>query len=426
MSDLAAYPSDLSPVPAPTRNPIFFGPNGLRAGWGLLLFALLLGILFMIFDAATQIQHLTHPSAEFLKNPFFTPKIQLAEAVFYMLAVVFGAILLGRGTDFPQGKAILTLILLLVSVFLITNAIVHVVHLQHEKTAAAAAQGKPEAKPATPVSAPAANSTKQELGAAGSEAVTFGLVLLVTWIMSRIEHRPFGQYGLGGNSRRWPQFAKGLVSGFAALSLLILGLYLGHWITFNGFLLHTASAVVSNGLLWFLAFLMVGFFEEFMFRGYLQFTLARGIGFGAVGFFISAAIFNFSFGFAHSSNPGESPIGLFTAGLIGFVFCISLWYTRSLWWAIGFHATWDWGESYFYGTADSGGVSQGRLLDTHPQGKLLLSGGPTGPEGSALCLVIIVLIAVWVWYSLRNERNKSTNQALVNPIDTTQAPLLDT
>jgi membrane protease YdiL (CAAX protease family) len=423
MSDLAASP--LPELPAPERNPIFFGPDGLRAGWGILLFALLLGILYMVIDAATQIQHLIHPAAEYLKSPFFTPKVQLAEAVFYMLAVVFAAILLGRGLDFPNGKAILTLILLLVSLFLITNAIVHVIHLQHERAAAQAAQGKTPAKQSPPSSAPAANSTQQELTAAGSEALTFAIVLLVTWIMSRVEHRPFGQYGLGGNARRWPQFAKGLFSGFAALSLLILGLYLGHWISFNGFLLKSPGAILSNGMLWLLAFLMVGFFEEFMFRGYLQFTLARGIGFGAIGFFIAAAVFNFSFGFVHGSNPGESPIGLFTAGLIGFVFCISLWYTRSLWWAIGFHATWDWGESYFYGTADSGGVSQGRLIDTHPQGKLLLSGGATGPEGSALCLLVIVLIAIWVWYSLRNERNKSTNQALVNPLDTTQAPLLD-
>jgi membrane protease YdiL (CAAX protease family) len=207
-----------------------------------------------------------------------------------------------------------------------------------------------------------------------------------------------------------------LVSGFAALSLLVLGLYLGHWITFGGTLLHTPGAIFKNGLLWLIAFIMVGFFEEFFFRGYMQYTLARGIGFGAIGFFIAAAVFNFGFGFAHGSNPGESPIGLWTAGLIGFVFCISLWYTRSLWWAVGFHATWDWGESYFYGTADSGGVSQGRLFNTHPQGKLLLSGGATGPEGSALCLFIILLIALFVWLTLRKERDKATNQALINPL----------
>jgi membrane protease YdiL (CAAX protease family) len=406
-------PQDLPPTPPPdSRHSIWIGPNGLRAGWGIMLFALLAGIAFMTGSAATQIQHLFHPTAEMLANPLFTPRVQLVEDIFYLITVIFSAILLGRRRPFTPGRTALTAVLLLVSLGLITNAVIHVVHVRHQR---AAEQG-PQVKQAPPSSAPAANPTSQELGAAGSEALTFGFVLLVTWIMSRVEHRRFGEYGLGGNSRRWPQLAQGLISGFAALTLLIAALYLGHWISFNGFLLHGAGAILKNGALWLLAFIFVGFFEEFFFRGYLQFTLARGIGFGAIGFFIAAALFNFSFGFVHGSNPGESPIGLFTAGLIGFVFCISLWFTRSLWWAIGFHATWDWGESFFYGTADSGGVSQGRLLDTHPQGKLLLSGGPTGPEGSVLCLVVIVLIAIWVWFSLRHERSKSTNQSLVNPL----------
>jgi membrane protease YdiL (CAAX protease family) len=303
--------------------------------------------------------------------------------------------------------------LLALSLTILVTTVIHVNRVQKEKIAAS---GKPAAQQQTPAAAPASSSTAQELRAAGSEAVVFAIVLFITWIMSKIEHRDFGQYGLGGNSRRWPQLAQGLVAGFAALSLLVLVLYLGHWIAFNGTLLHTPGDILKNGILWLLAFTFVGFFEEFFFRGYMQFTLARGIGFGPVGFYIAALVFNFGFGFGHGSNPGESPIGLWTAGLIGFVFCISLWYTRSLWWAIGFHATWDWGESYFYGTADSGGVSQGRLFDSHPQGKLLLSGGPTGPEGSALCLGIIVLIAIFIWLTLRNEHSKSTNQALINPL----------
>jgi membrane protease YdiL (CAAX protease family) len=377
----------------------------------MLQFALLAAIAFMIGDIATQLQHLAHPSAAQLGVPFFTPKAQIAEALFYILFVVLTAVLFAKRDSFHASRAALTTVLLVVSIGLLTTAVYHVTQVQKQRAAAGQIQ-----KQSPPSSAPASSNTMQELQTIGGEALSFGVVLLITFIMSRIEHRNFGEYGFGGNSRRWPQLAQGLVSGFAALSLLVLGLYLGHWITFGGTLLHTPGAIFKNGLLWLIAFIMVGFFEEFFFRGYMQYTLARGIGFGAIGFFIAAAVFNFGFGFAHGSNPGESPIGLWTAGLIGFVFCISLWYTRSLWWAVGFHATWDWGESYFYGTADSGGVSQGRLFNTHPQGKLLLSGGATGPEGSALCLFIILLIALFVWLTLRKERDKATNQALINPL----------
>jgi uncharacterized protein len=247
------------------------------------------------------------------------------------------------------------------------------------------------------------------------EASLLLVVIFATWVMSRIEKRPFGQYGLGGNSRRWPQLAQGLCWGFALLSLLIWFLYLSHSIALTGILLH-GTGILKYGLIWLLFFALVGLFEEFFFRGYIQYTLARGIGYGAVGFWISAAIWNFGFGFAHSSNPGESPIGVFLAGFIGFIFCLSLWYTRSLWWAIGFHATWDWGESYFYGTADSGMVVKGHLIGSHPQGSLLISGGTTGPEGSVFAVLVCVLVAFAIWLTLRKERGKSTNQALVNPL----------
>jgi membrane protease YdiL (CAAX protease family) len=248
------------------------------------------------------------------------------------------------------------------------------------------------------------------------EVIVLLCVLLAAWIMSRIEKRPFGEYGLGGNSRRLPQFIQGFFWGFAFISLLILCLYLGHYIVLTGFLLHSFRAL-KYALAWMVFFLLVGVFEEFFFRGYIQYTLARGIGFGAVGFWISAIAWNFGFGFIHSGNSGESPIGLFQAGFIGLIFCLSLWYTRSLWWAIGAHATWDWGESYFYGTADSGMLVKGHLLGSHPQGGLLMSGGATGPEGSTIGIFVVMLFALVIWLTLRKERDRSTRQALVNPLN---------
>jgi len=254
---------------------------------------------------------------------------------------------------------------------------------------------------------------------APQELVVLFVTFFATWIMSRIEKRKFGEYGLGGNSRRWPQFFQGLIWGFAVLSTLIAALYFAHDIAFDGRLLHS-FAIVKYALVWLVFFLMVGLFEEFFFRGYIQFTLARGIGFGGIGFWITALLWNFLFGFSHSSNTGESPIGVFAAGAIGIIFCLSLWYTRSLWWAIGFHTTWDWGESYFYGTADSGLLVKGHLFGTHPQGTVLVSGGVTGPEGSWFVLPIMALIIVIIWATLRRERNQSTNQALVNPLPDSQ------
>jgi uncharacterized protein len=235
------------------------------------------------------------------------------------------------------------------------------------------------------------------------------VTILVTWIMSKIERRPNTVYGLGSD-RKLARFFAGLVWGVACLSLLALILIR------TGFLVIDARQLFGRdiliyGALWLFFFLLVGVLEEYFSRGYMQYTLARGLTgiyksafetphSTALGFWTSALIISILFGLGHSSNHGESPIGLLSAGLASMVFCFSLWRTGSLWWAIGFHAAWDWSQSFLYGVADSGTISQHHLLDTHPVGKPILSGGATGPEGSIFVLAIFALICFIIFTTL--------------------------
>jgi uncharacterized protein len=235
------------------------------------------------------------------------------------------------------------------------------------------------------------------------EAIQFFLVLSATAIMAVIERRRIGVYGYAGNAKL-ARFFFGLIWGFIAISAFVAVLWKSHLLAFDGATLSGASAwKYAAG--WMLVFIGTGFFEESLMRGYLQYTLTRGIGFWWAALLLSAL-----FGLIHKGNSGESPVGLFSAAGIGLIFCLSLWYTGSLWWAIGFHAAWDWGETYFYGTPDSGMIAQGHLLSEHPTGQLLWSGGPTGPEGSLLIipLILIMALAMWLWWG-RKERP--------NPID---------
>ncbi len=242
-----------------------------------------------------------------------------------------------------------------------------------------------------------------------NEAVPFLLVLLVTWIMSRIERRPNSVYGFGGR-RKLPLFLAGLFWGITCLSVLILLLWKSGLLVFDGRMLFGGD-VLRYGALWFVGFLLVGFLEEYLTRGYVQYTLTRGVAgiyqwlfktrhSEALGFWTAAVFFSILFGLGHGNNPGESPIGLLSAGLAGMVFCFSLWRTGSLWWAIGFHASWDWGQSFFYGVADSGTMLQRHWLKAHPAGRPILSGGTTGPEGSIYILAVFVLIAAIIAITL--------------------------
>jgi hypothetical protein len=225
------------------------------------------------------------------------------------------------------------------------------------------------------------------------EFVQLCLVLVATWIMASIEGRKVAVYGYAGRARLI-RFVSGCVWGFIALSGLVLVLWQTHLLNFDSGHL-TGLVAWKYGLAWFVMFVFTGIFEESLLRGYLQYTLTRGIG-----FWWGALLMSILFGAVHGHNQGESPVGLFSAGAVGLVFCISLWYTGSLWWAIGFHAAWDWAQTFFYGTPDSGMMARGHFLNEHPIGPLLWSGGPTGPEGSlyVLPLLLIMALVMWLWW----------------------------
>jgi membrane protease YdiL (CAAX protease family) len=222
------------------------------------------------------------------------------------------------------------------------------------------------------------------------------LVFVATWVLARIERRSVFSFGyMGGGKLR--RLVSGAAWGFLSLSLLICVLWQSGSLVFDGYSLSGVTAW-KYGVAWALIFALTGIFEESLLRGYLQYTISRSIG-----FWWSALLLSMAFALLHAQIGAESLLGLISSGAIGMVFCLSLRYTKSLFWAVGFHAGWDWGESYFYGTPDSGCLIQGHLLTSHPTGNSLWSGGVTGPEGSLFQLPLLILIAVamWMWWGKR-------------------------
>ncbi|HYA25778.1 MAG TPA: type II CAAX endopeptidase family protein, partial [Terriglobales bacterium] len=208
-------------------------------------------------------------------------------------------------------------------------------------------------------------------------------------VMAKLEKRRFGDYGLALRQASGKLCWTGLLWGILALSALMLLMRLLGVFSYGNLALHGAR-IVKFAVFWGVFFFLVGIFEEFTFRGYTQFTLSQ-----TVGFWPAAYVFSFIFGALHLiGNVGETWLGALCAALIGLFFCFTLWRTGSLWFAVGMHASWDWGESYLYSVPDSGGTVPGHLLNSSFHGSRWLTGGSVGPEGSVL--VFVVIAVAWV------------------------------
>jgi CAAX protease family protein len=218
------------------------------------------------------------------------------------------------------------------------------------------------------------------------ELTMFAVFVLATFIFSRAEKRPMRAYGLPWREAFRKNFLVGALWGFAALSALVAVLFALHDFSYGTLALH-GGQIAYYALVWAGVFICVGFFEEYSLRGYPQFTLTTGMG-----FWPAAIITSLVFGFLHTGNPGEDRWGLLAVVLAGLFFCLTLWKTGTLWWAIGFHAGWDWAQSYFYGTPDSGLKATGHLMNSAPHGPASISGGSVGPEGSVLIIPMFILL----------------------------------
>jgi membrane protease YdiL (CAAX protease family) len=219
----------------------------------------------------------------------------------------------------------------------------------------------------------------------------FVAAVIPSLVLARVERRSWGIYGLPLRQLFGKLFWIGALWGFAGITLLIIALRGLHAFDFGHLALH-GPRIVRFAAYWASFFLLVGFAEEFLFRGYAQFTLNRGIG-----FWFASIVLSGSFGLVHLRNGGESWPGALAAASIGFFFCFTLRRTGSLWFAVGFHAAWDWGETFFYSVPDSGMVSPGHLLSSSLHGNPWITGGSVGPEGSALCFVVIAV--VWLAFA---------------------------
>jgi uncharacterized protein len=221
---------------------------------------------------------------------------------------------------------------------------------------------------------------------AAVEWAVFAAALLPTLAASLLEQRPAGVYGLPLRSAFGRRFWEGALWGLGALGLFVLLLLASGAVSFTsgarGREALVAGAVCAAGLLG------MALFEQLSTRGYLQFTLARGMG-----FWPAACLLSGLFALENLLSPVYRSVpGVLGPALFGLLYCVTLRRTGNLWFAVGMQAAMSWGAAFLCGIALQRSGTRHALLRPVFDGPRWLTGGFAGPEASLLAFPLIALL----------------------------------
>ena len=221
-------------------------------------------------------------------------------------------------------------------------------------------------------------------------------LLAVASVFARFEKRSIGEYGLplrGAFGVRWWE---GMLWGALAVLVTFAMIVAAGGAPVPELALH-GGALAKAAALWFVTMVVLGLYEELLFRGYPQHALARGMG-----FWPAALVISFLFGALHYFlKPMENWVDATTVALLGLFLAFTLRRTGNLWFAAGFHAGYDYVALNVIGAPNTGNHGKplsDRFFDTRWTGPDWVTGGVRGLEASAFTFVTLAaLFALCAW-----------------------------
>lgn len=234
-------------------------------------------------------------------------------------------------------------------------------------------------------------------------AATLGGFACARWL----EGLPARSFGWAGHRGWFSDWLKGTLMGSLSLVLaaLIILLSGGYRFTFNA---PQAGAVLKTILLSGIVFIVAAAAEEALFRGYPLQTLTRAR-LALVGLVLTSLVF----AYIHRLNPNNPPglppftfLGLhfinlpfINTTLAGVWLAAAYLRTRSLWFPLGLHWSWNWTMGALLGLPVSGieELTPAPLLRAADSGPQWLTGGGYGVEGGMACTVALLVSTIIVW-----------------------------
>jgi hypothetical protein len=225
--------------------------------------------------------------------------------------------------------------------------------------------------------------------------VLFSSATLIGWGCGAIfEGLPFRSLGWWPHPGWLKNVALGSAIGAASLLLAagFTAVTRGIKFTFN-----TSGTTSIGKTLVFSAiiFIIAGSAEEVLFRGYPLQTFTR-----AKLAWLGVLLTSIPFAAVHLNNPNVPRAFAFAnTAVAGVWLAVAYVRTRSLWFPMGLHWSWNWTQASLLGIPVSGieRIAPAPLLHAMNAGPDWLTGGKYGIEGGAACTVALIVSTLVVW-----------------------------
>ena len=228
--------------------------------------------------------------------------------------------------------------------------------------------------------------------------LTLSIYIARRWL----DKRSFTSLGLKLDKKTWPDLLAGIGITFLMMGFIYLIMSTLGWISFEGFAwqFESASSVTLNLLGILGVFILVGWNEELLIRGYQLQNLADGINL-RWGVIISSAVF----GILHLGNPNATWIGAVGIFFAGIFLAYGYVRTEQLWLPIGLHIGWNFFEGVIFGFPVSG-METFRLTRISVDGPELWTGGAFGPEAGLILLPSLALGMTLIYLYTKNNKEE--------------------
>lgn len=162
-----------------------------------------------------------------------------------------------------------------------------------------------------------------------------------------------------------------------------------------------AGITVTALLVVFFEHILVGYWEELVFRGYLLHNMTEGMGLK-----LAVVISCLLYGVVHSINPNATLLSSSIIVLFGFLRIYGYLLTGKLWLSMGMHICWNFIQGPVLGFGASGHQYDSVVRHHFTPIKEHITGGAFGPEGSIVIIPVLFLTLI-VMYRLYGSQKLS-------------------